>query len=138
MKGQQLVLQCPDSCLPVTACGQCWESVQAAQDAGCTTAARGIVTSEASSVESAADILLSESVVYPNPSFDGVFTLENTSGFSGNISVLDASGRQVANYRLNGERVFRFQSALPSGLFFMVLQSDQGVTATKRLVVIGQ
>ena len=102
----QLQLQCPQSCLPVTACGQCWASVEAAQNAGCTSAARNVDL-----VNEVAEVSLetAESVIYPNPSFDGYFTLQNAAGFSGNLTVVDAAGKFMMSYDVRGDQTFTFR-----------------------------
>jgi len=136
----QLALQCPP-CLPVSACDQCWESVEQAEQNGCTQAANASLSSSTTDLPASdndkleIENLLLNHLIYPNPSHSGYFTLESTKEFDGVIQVNDQSGRIVLEYKVRGERVFQSSDRLESGLYFVVLKYKDGFE-TKRLIVI--
>ena len=134
----QVGLQCPP-CLPVNGCDRCWTSIQEAQDNGCSAAGRS--SDQVNELQSATKEdkrktqLLTSNSIYPNPSFDGYFTLENANGFTGIIEVINASGKILLSYELNKQTLFKFNEQLTPGLYILVLKESNGIHATKKLVV---
>ena len=135
----QLSLQCPP-CLPVNGCDKCWASIEDAQNGGCTTAGRSSdqvngleLTDKANQLED--PLLAASNFIYPNPSFDGYFTLENSQGFTGVLEIVDSSGKILLTYSLNQEVRYKFRDQLSSGLYILVLKDQNGGRATKKLLV---
>lgn len=134
----QLALQCP-SCTPVQGCDQCWATVTEAQNNGCSSAARSaayLITPEGE--QATQQVLTStdwQHVIYPNPSYDGYFTLESAQGFTGEVFVADLLGKRVSTYRMHGERLLRFTQKLLPGIYIMTMTDHEGKKATKKLIV---
>jgi hypothetical protein len=73
--------------------------------------------------------------VYPNPSNDGVFTLE-TKAESSEISVINILGAQVASQSSKeGEEKIKLNlSALPAGTYFVRIKSGNKVSSQKLVI----
>ncbi|MTI33105.1 T9SS type A sorting domain-containing protein [Xanthovirga aplysinae] len=136
----QTTLQCPP-CRPVVACDQCWESVEQAEENGCFEAGNEGVNQSAvgqSTSEENRSEMENTSInfhIYPNPSLNGYFTVEIPEDFNGIIQVSDQSGRKVLEYGVKGETMFNSSDPLESGLYFVILKSQEGLE-TKRLIII--
>ncbi|HAA19412.1 MAG TPA: hypothetical protein DCP28_11810 [Cytophagales bacterium] len=128
----QLAVTCPP-CRPYQSCDQCWVDVAEAQAAGCT-ASRGSqpteIAAEGLEMES-----LQVTMLYPNPSPDGWVTLQNPGKVRGDLSLVDPSGRVLNNYRLQGQPEFKFPGRLESGLYFVILKTEDGRQSTQMLLV---
>lgn len=130
--GQQvaLTLSCPP-CRPVTGCDQCWVS-QAEANASCSGARldKGAV---ALPFMAEADFN-----VYPNPSTNGVFSIENVQELSGTITIYNQQGMIINEYSLNGQQQFRIGNEMPlsRGLYLLrFTTSDQSMKINRRLIV---
>jgi len=128
----QLAVTCPP-CRPYESCDQCWLDAAEAQAAGCT-AARGSQSAE-SLVEGLEMEALQVPLLYPNPSPDGWVTLQNPGQVRGDLSLVDPSGRILNSYRLQGQSEFKFPGRLDSGLYFVILKTDDGRQSTQMLLV---
>lgn len=69
--------------------------------------------------------------VYPNPSI-GLYTIKPATNKVTGISVLDAMGRTVLEYRISGDH-FLDIGHLPDGMYFLKLQNDSGEKVFKLL-----
>ncbi len=75
--------------------------------------------------------------VYPNPSFDGLVTLETLQDFQeATATIYDMSGKVVQTFMLNGlnERKFIDLRLLTSGVYIVKVVAD-GFAATQKLVI---
>lgn len=125
----QLSLKCPDSCRPVKACGQCWESTQAASDGGCDDSNARIIenVNNAQSLQSYS--------IFPNPSIGGSFTLESTQPFSGQLSILNATGKMIAQQNLAFNNYHFLNQGLDQGLYVVIIKSSDGKLTRMKLLV---
>ncbi|MBA3665226.1 MAG: T9SS type A sorting domain-containing protein, partial [Bacteroidetes bacterium] len=74
--------------------------------------------------------------LYPNPSNDGVATLEATQVNVNKVEVLNLLGAVVAsqNVALNEEKIKLELSTLATGTYFVRISSDKGVTTEKLII----
>jgi len=89
------------------------------------------ITDEENQGNSIEEVNVSDLVVYPNP-VQGVLSVECPS--SGTLSMLDFTGRQVWQQRVNGGTRFVETSGLPQGAYIGTFSGLDGVTATFRVL----
>lgn len=128
-------LKCPP-CRPVMSCDKCWETEQQAMDA-CNPNSR--ITSTFGQFNNADKFSLN---VFPNPSSNGSFFIENTKRLEGNVSIIDQSGRLVREFKLNsGVQLFMFgeEGAFAPGMYHLrFVNSKDGRVITRKLIVPGK
>lgn len=73
--------------------------------------------------------------VFPNPANDQVTIRHYAQGDALTLQIKDTSGRTVFNDQLYGSTGYVNVNRWESGLYFVVLQNEAGVTAVKRLIV---
>lgn len=72
--------------------------------------------------------------IYPNP-VDDQLTIRHYANGNMDVSVMDASGRVVYQQQMFGTTSYVNVSDWEGGLYFVVLQDEDGNTSTQRLVV---
>ncbi|HET8885774.1 MAG TPA: T9SS type A sorting domain-containing protein [Salinimicrobium sp.] len=78
------------------------------------------------------DVLLSEFVMYPNPSRDGKVTIQTVEGSEISVTVFDILGKKVISKSLSNNELNI--SGLKTGIY-LVQVSQNGATVTKKLIV---
>ncbi|MBN9292919.1 MAG: T9SS type A sorting domain-containing protein [Flavobacteriia bacterium] len=76
--------------------------------------------------------------IYPNPSSDGYFTIENTEVFSGELVIYNSLGQKVLSQLLNN--VFSAKIYLPSenGVYFLEIITDTTSHAVQKKLVLAR
>lgn len=74
--------------------------------------------------------------IYPNPSSDGYFMIENTEMFSGEFTIYNSLGQKVFDQRL--ENVFSTRIYLPSenGIYFVEIIKDGATEPIKKKILL--
>ncbi len=122
----QVTVHCPASCRPVLSCNACWESIQQAVNNGC-----GITTGN-----QLAGILNGDLNIYPNPSDNKRFMIDNKNNLIGTIDILDLRGKVITNFDLNGETLYIYEGELAPGVYLVQLTlTGSNVTINKKLIV---
>ncbi len=123
----QVTIHCPSSCRPVLSCNTCWESVQQAVTNGC-----GSVTTG----NQLAVITNPELIIYPNPTHNKRFIIDNKNNLTGSVDVLDLRGHVVTSFNLNGENMYTYEGDLASGLYLIRLTlTGTGIIINRKLIV---
>lgn len=130
----QVQLTCPP-CLPVSGCDKCWASVAEAEANNCSVSAARNASDRINDEKEVNNAPLLEAIIYPNPSYDGFFTIENGDELTGLISIIDPSGKLIDQYQLTQQRRFRFERPLLPGLYYMTFEGDEGGLSSRLLLV---
>jgi hypothetical protein len=75
-----------------------------------------------------------EAVLYPNPAQD-LLNIRMQQQFSGNVSVYDLLGNKVYNETVAGKDISINTISMNNGLYFVVLQTEEGATQTYKVAV---
>lgn len=131
----QVNLQCPP-CLPVKGCDKCWASVAEAEANNCSASAARVASDEINQdITEDEHAPLANAIVYPNPSYDGIFTIESGVELNGKILIINASGKIIDEYAVESSKIFRFSRNLDKGLYFMMFENRLGETSSRLLLV---
>lgn len=123
-----IIVKCPP-CRPVAGCDQCFET-QAAADAACSSSAR---------VNSGLEKeLTSLSIsIYPNPSRNGIFTVEGAFTMTGNFKLFSPVGSLVKEFNVSEASSLQVgqKLGLTTGIYILLYTDKSGKTITKRIMV---
>ena len=77
-------------------------------------------------------------LVYPNPNTTRKFTVEGKFSHSNRASLIDMTGRtvQIFEWTGNSQKIELLINDLPSGSYMLQLQTSEGITEMKRVVLI--
>ncbi|MBB3696025.1 T9SS type A sorting domain-containing protein [Flammeovirga yaeyamensis] len=124
-----ITVKCPP-CRPVQSCDQCYET-QAAADLACGSSAR---TSNLDLKNDLEELTIN---AFPNPSFEGKFTIESTSLLNGSVKLYSQVGALIQELNLSDTNRFKLGEdvKLSSGIYIMTYTDVNGNVISKRLVV---
>ncbi|MEO0132863.1 MAG: T9SS type A sorting domain-containing protein [candidate division WOR-3 bacterium] len=94
--------------------------------------ANGIVEERSIETSSGEKVNIS---IWPNPT-NGLFVINNPAGRSGQMSIIDISGRLWVQHKFSGDVLkFNMAKALPSGVYTVRFDMEDGACTIKKLIV---
>ncbi|WP_044204731.1 T9SS type A sorting domain-containing protein [Flammeovirga sp. OC4] len=124
-----ITVKCPP-CRPIASCDQCFET-QAQAAASCNSNAR---INTQNLVESLPSLGVN---IFPNPSKNGIFTVEGNTPLSGTIQLFSPIGTLIQEFSVSESKSFVMgqKLELTTGIYILLYTDKSGRSISKRVIV---